>query len=132
MSSINKLLFLGMIIFTYKALSEQDKFSLRKTISQKIDKYKPKIIEIIDLIDSYNKEPTAIRQEKIDFQAKLNELSKSIDEIDLAEINSDLDDIVNFKKTSVRKIEAKTVKEKTVVTQKRKNTSKKNSSSKKK
>ncbi|MEF9984907.1 MAG: hypothetical protein RSA40_01610 [Malacoplasma sp.] len=109
MSVVNKIIFIGSIVFLYKTLSSEDKIKIKEIVKTKVMKYKGKIIEVIDLLDLYSKDPKGIREESIDYHEKLTLLMKSIDEIDDDQLLDDIDDIFNFKsdKKNTKKIVAK-------------------------
>lgn len=86
---------LAALVYIYKLIDDESKKSIKNKVKEKIIKYKPILLELIDLIDSFEEGFQNLRHEDTEFKKNFNLLANSLELIDEDEIQNDVDDIAN-------------------------------------
>ena len=87
---------LAALVYLYKLIDDDSKIAIKSVVKDKITKYKPKLMELIDLINSFDEGFQNLRSEESEFKKNFNLFVESLDSINKEEIQKDVDEVADI------------------------------------
>lgn len=87
---------LAALLYLYKLIDDDSKIAIKSVVKDKVTKYKPKLMELIDLIDSFDEGFQNLRSEESEFKKNFNLFVESLDSINKEEIQKDVDEVADI------------------------------------